>query len=223
MKVIKLFHNVFWIKGIKRKKILATLNNSKGFSVYGEKLIKYNGKEYREWIPKRSKLASAIYKGLKNFAFKEDSTVLYLGIASGTTASHVSDICNKGLIFGIDISPRVLRECIYVSERKKNIFPILCDASNVKNYKFVGKVDIIYQDIAQKDQGKIFIKNVKEYLKDGGTAYIAIKARSIDVTKDPRTIFRGIRKEIESAGLKVIEEIRLDPFQKDHAMMVVKK
>ena len=44
------------------------------------------------WNPFRSKLAAAIVGGVDKIYIKPGSKVLYLGAASGTTVSHVSDI-----------------------------------------------------------------------------------------------------------------------------------
>lgn len=48
--------------------------------------------EYRVWNPFRSKLAAAILGGIDQIHMPPGSKVLYLGAASGTTVSHVSDI-----------------------------------------------------------------------------------------------------------------------------------
>ena len=48
--------------------------------------------EYRAWNPFRSKLAAAIVGGIEHIHMKPGSKVLYLGAASGTTVSHVSDL-----------------------------------------------------------------------------------------------------------------------------------
>ena len=48
--------------------------------------------EYRVWNPFRSKLAAAIVGGIENVWISPGSKVLYLGAASGTSVSHVSDI-----------------------------------------------------------------------------------------------------------------------------------
>ena len=68
-----------------------------GESVYGEKKVSIDGDggekiEYRVWNPFRSKLAAAILGGIDNIHMRPGSKVLYLGAASGTTVSHVSDI-----------------------------------------------------------------------------------------------------------------------------------
>lgn len=44
------------------------------------------------WNPFRSKLAAAILGGVDKIHMPPGSKVLYLGAASGTTVSHVSDI-----------------------------------------------------------------------------------------------------------------------------------
>ena len=49
-------------------------------------------KEYRSWNPFRSKLAAAILGGVDAIHMKPGTKVLYLGAASGTTVSHVSDL-----------------------------------------------------------------------------------------------------------------------------------
>ena len=48
--------------------------------------------EYRVWNPFRSKLAAAILGGIDKIHMPPGSKVLYLGAASGTTVSHVSDV-----------------------------------------------------------------------------------------------------------------------------------
>lgn len=44
------------------------------------------------WNPFRSKLAAAILGGIDEIHMPPGSKVLYLGAASGTTVSHVSDV-----------------------------------------------------------------------------------------------------------------------------------
>jgi len=88
---------------------IATENNTPGFRVYDEKLLKIGKSEYRMWDPFRSKLAAAIINGLKEFPFRRDSNVLYLGASSGTTPSHVSDICPDGTVYALEYSKRMMR------------------------------------------------------------------------------------------------------------------
>ncbi len=203
---------------------IATKNLVPGQKVYGERIVKWKGEEYRIWNPNRSKLAAAILNGLKNFPIKPGTTVLYLGIASGTTASHVSDIIDwEGKIFGIEFSPRVLRELVPLVEERRNIVPILGDATKPEEYRaLVTKVEVIFEDVAQPTQAKILIDNAKAYLKSGGYGMISIKSRSIDVTKEPEEVFREVEKEL-SEYFEVVERISLEPYEKDRALIVVKK
>jgi len=85
---------IFIMKG--NPEALVTKSMSPGESVYGEKRVdvETDGEkiEYRVWNPFRSKLGATIVGGVKNMPIKVGSKVLYLGAASGTTVSHVSDM-----------------------------------------------------------------------------------------------------------------------------------
>ncbi len=193
--------------------------------VYGEKVIRFNNSLYREWVPKRSKLAAAIMKGCPNIFIRKGSVVLYLGAASGTTVSHVSDIVGaNGFVFALDFAPRVVRDLVFLCEKRKNIAPLLEDANKPESYKSRIRVpvDIIFQDIAQKSQLEIFEKNIRLFLKKGGYALLALKARSIDVTKKPAEIFASAKKWIEKR-FTLIDFRLLSPYEQDHAFFIVKK
>jgi len=203
---------------------IATKNLVPGQKVYGERTVKFEGEEYRIWNPSRSKLGAAILNGLKTFPIKPGSRVLYLGVASGTTASHVSDIVGwEGSVFGVEFSPRVLRELVPLVEERRNLVPILGDATKPEGYRaLVPKVDVIFEDVAQPTQAKILIDNAKVYLKDGGYAMLSVKSRSIDVTKEPEQVFKEVEKEL-SEYFEIVEELSLEPYEKDHTLFVVRK
>src|SRR3989344_8753188 len=147
---------------------IATQNLAPGKTVYGEQLINFEGKEYRLWEANRSKVGAAIKKGLKELKIGKGSKVLYLGAAEGTTISHLSDIVQEdGMIFGVDISARSMRKFIYLCEQRPNIIPILADASQPMTYKeqISGfSIDAMFQDVSQKNQAEIFLKNSRAYL-----------------------------------------------------------
>ena len=206
------FSGIFEIKKGKRT-ILLTKNLVHGKQVYDERLVQEGKIEYREWDIRRSKLATAILKGVKEIGLFEGAVVLYLGAASGTTASHVSDIVGKkGFVFALDFAPRVVRDLVFVCEDRKNMAPMMFDANKPDEYKDkVEKVDVVYMDIAQKMQPEIFLKNINMFLKPGGYALIAVKSRSIDVTRNPMQIFSEVRKKL-AKKIKVIDFKTLGPF-----------
>lgn len=216
----QLFENVFT-----DGKRLFTLNSSKGIKFFDEELVREDNVEYRGWNPLRSKLAAAIKKGLTNFHLKSNSFVLYLGAAHGYTASFVSDIAADGFVFAVDSAARVMRELIRVAEARRNIIPILSDANQPQQfYHYVLSADIIYQDIAQRNQVEIFLKNCSLFLKSGGYAYLVVKARSIDVVQQPSKIFMEVKRQLEAENsMEVLESKQLEPFQKDHMMLVCRK
>ena len=202
------------------KNRLYTKNLTPGKTFFNERTIN----DFREWDPEHSKLAAAIFKGCTNIFIRPASIILYLGIAHGYTASYISDIIgNKGFIFGIDPAPRVMRDCVFLAQERKNIAPILADANHPEQYiDKVTQADIIYQDIAQKNQVEIFLKNIDTFLKPNGYALLAVKARSIDIKRKPKQIFNEIRKILEQE-LTVIDYRTLEPYQKDHAFIICKR
>jgi fibrillarin-like pre-rRNA processing protein len=189
-----------------------------GRRIYTRDLI--SGKP-SEWDPRRSKLAAAIAKGISEIGIKEGNAVLYLGASSGTTASHVSDIVGKnGFVFALDSSPRMVRDLVFECERKMNMAPLLEDANHPERYESnVTKVDVVYQDISQRNQPEIFLKNCRAFLKKGGFGILAVKARSVDVTKKPAEIFEMARKELEKE-MEIVDSRVLEPFEKAHIMFV---
>lgn len=199
---------------------LLTRNSAPGSRVYGERLFTFEGVEYREWSPRRSKLGAYLRLGGLASPFKEDSQVLYLGAASGTTASHVADIVWKGTVYCVEISPRSFRDLVKVCEARRNMVPILADATKPKEFSFlVEMVDVVYQDIAQKGQASIFAKAMRAFSAKGGM--LSLKARSEDVTREPGDIFEEARSFLERDGFRVLDLVELEPFEKDHAMVVV--
>ena len=93
-KVLEDKQNTFWFQ-VEGEKKLATKNLIPGNQVYNEKLLTVKEVEYRIWNPFRSKLAAAIMNDLKDFPFNQKSDVLYLGVSTGTTISHISDIVGQ--------------------------------------------------------------------------------------------------------------------------------
>jgi len=190
--------------------------------VYGERLYSQGEDEYREWMPGRSKLAAYLKLGGRCFPFSIDTRVLYLGAASGTTASHISDIVTDGTVYCVEVSPRSFRDLVALCERRKNMVPILADATRPEDYTLmVENIHTVYQDVAQKNQTSILIKNMDVFGADNGM--IAIKARSEDVTKSPEKIFMYAESNLKKLGFKVVDLVPLEPFEKDHAMIAVKR
>ncbi|MCF3653467.1 MAG: fibrillarin-like rRNA/tRNA 2'-O-methyltransferase [Aigarchaeota archaeon] len=217
------FEGVYWIRD-EGEKVLATKNLVPGVQVYGEKLYRVRGEEYRSWIPYRSKLAAAIIKGMDNMFIKPGSRVLYLGTATGTTSSHVSDIIGeRGVLYGVEFAARVMIQFKRnVSDRRMNVVPIFGDARKPETYApIVGEVDVIYCDVAQPEQAKLFSDNARLMLKSGGHGYLAVKARSIDSVQEPEIIYRREVEILEKNGFKPIEVISLEPYERDHVMVVL--
>jgi len=203
---------------------LATKNLTLGRNVYGERLIRVEGVEYRVWDAFRSKLAAAILRNVKIVPISPSHRVLYLGAASGTTASHVSDIVGeKGHVYCVEFAPRAIRELVNnVCAYRLNMSPILEDARFPERYAMLigGKVDDIYCDIAQPEQAKILADNADRFLKSFGWVMLAVKAQSIDVTEEPSEVYKREVKVLENRGFHIEEVVPLEPYDKAHAMIV---
>jgi len=217
-------HKLFEIYQEARGKRIFTRSIHPGRPHFEERVVRNGNDEYREFDPQRSKLAAMIMKGCTNIGIRKDDLVLYLGSSHGYTPSFVSDIVGEeGLVFGVDPAPRVMRDFVFLAQKRKNLVPVLADANHPEEYiERVCQADIVYQDIAQKNQMDIFIRNCDLYLKKGGYGLLAIKARSIDVKRNPNDIFVEIRKHLDRI-FTVIDYKTLDPLEKDHCMIIVKK
>lgn len=222
----KTIEGVYWAYLEDGSQRLATKNLVPGRSVYGERLIKHGSIEYRLWDPFRSKLAASILKGLKTIHIRQGHKVLYLGAASGTTASHVSDIVGEeGHVYCVEFAPRAIRELVNnVCAYRLNMSPILEDARLPERYRnFVaGKVDDIYCDVAQPEQAKLLVENAKVFLADNGWVMLAVKSQSIDVAKEPAEVYEHEIMVLRRSGFQIENVVELEPYEKAHAMIVAR-
>jgi len=198
-----------------------------GEAVYGEKRMSVEteeGKkvEYRVWNPFRSKIAAAIMGGVENIYIKPGAKVLYLGAASGTTVSHVSDIVGpNGIVYAVEFSARSGRDLINMAQKRTNVIPIVEDARHPHKYRMlVGMVDVVFADVAQPDQARIIALNCHNFLKNGGHFVISIKANCIDSTVPAEHVFADQVNKLKAENLKPKEQITLEPYERDHAVVV---
>lgn len=207
--------NVFFIV-VDGKEMLATSTATANADA-----LAHNGVGYRLWSPSTSKLASMITKGMK-IPLRRDSRVLYLGAASGTTVSHVSDIAADGIVYAVEFAPRPARDLLDAISGRENVIPIIADARQPAMYPpYIDHVDCIYQDVAQPDQSKIAIANGDRYLSKDGWLVMAIKGRSISVSEDLGQVFE---KEIDilKDRFRIAQTLSLEPLHKDHVAVLCK-
>ncbi|KAM9695375.1 RNA 2'-O-methyltransferase FBLL1 isoform 2-T2 [Trichechus inunguis] len=218
------FGGVFIYRGA--EDALVTLNMVPGQSVYGERRVTVTEGgvklEYRTWNPFRSKLAAAILGGVDQIHIKPKSKVLYLGAASGTTVSHVSDIIGPdGLVYAVEFSHRAGRDLVNVAKKRTNIIPVLEDARHPLKYRMlIGMVDVIFADVAQPDQSRILALNAHTFLRNGGHFLISIKANCIDSTASAEAVFASEVRKLQQENLKPQEQLTLEPYERDHAVVV---
>lgn len=223
---------VFIARG--KEDMLCTKNVAPGVAVYGEKRISVDAPsttgdesgpstkvEYRVWNPFRSKLAAGILGGLEDIFMRPGSKVLYLGAASGTSVSHVADIVGPtGTVYAVEFSHRSGRDLINMATHRTNVIPIVEDARHPLKYRMlVGMVDCIFADVAQPDQARIVGLNAHLFLKVGGGVLVSVKANCIDSTAAPEAVFAREVVKLREERIKPKEQLTLEPFERDHAMV----
>lgn len=216
-----------------------TRNMVPGARVYGERLSQVGGAEYRMWNPRRSKLSAWIriadraYKeargmqvppGPEKLPWSRKMTCLYLGASTGTTVSHLSDVASEGTVLAVEKSARSFRDLLLVAARRSNIVPVLGDAAKPEGYSplLPERVDVVYQDIAQREQAEFFMRNCAAFLKPSGVGVLMLKARSVSVARDPEDIYAEVEAKL-SERLRVLGTWELEPYHRDHVAMLVER
>ncbi len=190
-------------------------------AVYGERWASVDGRALRSFEPARSKLAAGLQRGWDGPLPSAGTRWLYLGAASGTTASHVADLLGPdGALYAVERSLRPFTRLVAVAERWPNLLPLLADARVPETYADrVPIVDGIYADVAQPDQVAIVLANAELFLRDrGGAVLLALKTSSMG---------RGLNapahlREAEAAlapVLRLDRSVRLDPFHRSHYLV----
>ncbi|WP_129115669.1 fibrillarin-like rRNA/tRNA 2'-O-methyltransferase [Halegenticoccus tardaugens] len=188
---------------------------TRGRPVYGEP----TDGGWRVWDAGRSKLGAMLELGMDT-GLGGGESVLYLGAASGTTASHVADFC--GPTYAVEFAPRPVRDLVGVAADRENLFPLLKDARKPRTYAHVveSNLDAVVQDVATRGQARVASRNAR-FLRDGGRLLAAIKARSEDVTAEPADVFDAVRDEL-SETFEIVESRRLEPYHDDHLGVVAR-
>ncbi len=200
---------------------LYTRNLEPGVKVYGESLRTVDGVEYRVWDPWRSKLAAALVNDAPAALLAPPRAVLYLGGAHGTTASHLSDLWPRTPVYVVEKSPSSFAPLLALARRRENLLPFLADAQLPERYRAdVGEVDLLYQDVAQRDQARIFLENAEACLRDGGRGVLMLKVRSVTQRRPAAAVLRETRAALGQGGCRVDAEVSLAPFAREHVALL---
>jgi fibrillarin-like pre-rRNA processing protein len=188
---------------------------TRGEPVYGEPTVG----EWRVWDAGRSKLGAMLALGMET-GLGPAQSVLYLGAASGTTVSHVADVC--GPTYAVEFAPRPTRDLLSVAASRERLFPLLKDARRPETYAHVveADLDLLVQDVATRGQADVALRN-RQFLADDGRLLLAVKARSEDVTAAPEDVFERVRERL-SDGYELLETRRLDRYHADHLAVVAR-
>jgi len=189
--------------------------------VYGERWTEFSGRRYRSFEPARSKLAAAILRGWTGDLPKPGELWLYLGAASGTTASHVSDLVGpEGAVYAVERSVRPFARLLALAERWPNLRPVLADAREPRSYAtLVPPVDGLYADIAQPDQVEIVLRNAELFLRgDGSRLLLALKTPSMGRGRTAPA-HRDVATRLLGGRATLVPSVALEPFHKGHFLV----
>ncbi|KAK9039847.1 hypothetical protein V6N11_015033 [Hibiscus sabdariffa] len=209
---------IFVAKG--KEDALVTKNMVPGEAVYNEKGLPFRMKMGLKLNTVFGTRSDRSWRPL--FSVKPGAKVLYLGAASGTTVSHVSDVVGPtGVVYAVEFSHRSGRDLVNMAKKRTNVIPIIEDARHPAKYRMlVGMVDVIFSDVAQPDQARILALNASYFLKAGGHFVISIKANCIDSTVPAEAVFQSEVKKLQQEQFKPFEQVTLEPFERDHACVV---
>ncbi len=190
-------------------------------AVYGERWTEIEGHPVRAFDPARSKLAAGIVKGWRGGIPTPRQRWLYLGAASGTTASHVADLVGPGgAVYGVEKSVRPFARLLRLSDRWPTLRPILADARAAEEYvDLVPPVEGLYVDIAQPDQVAIALANARVFLRGpGGEFVLALKTASLGRDRSAAAHLALAEAELDRY-LDLAPSVRLDPFHRGHYLV----
>ena len=88
------------------------------------------------WNPYHSKLSAYLVAGGKNWPFKKNSRILYLGSAEGNTINYLSEISKTNSITAVEISPVAMAELLVLAKKKITLFHACVMLIFLKNIEF---------------------------------------------------------------------------------------
>ncbi|MHB8352711.1 MAG: fibrillarin-like rRNA/tRNA 2'-O-methyltransferase [Thermoplasmata archaeon] len=202
-------HDTFW-----------TLGAAGEAPVYGERLLVRPEGTLRHFEPGRSKLAAALARGLARPLPRPGERWLYLGAATGTTASHVADLVGPtGRVYAVEKSLRPFARLLALAQRYPNLCPILGDARwTDRHLGLIPPVAGVYADLAQPDQVAIVLGNCREFLRPDGHLLLALKTASMGRASTPEQHARAALRELAPA-FELADPIPLDPFHRRHYLI----
>ena len=166
----------------------------------------------RIWDPRRSKVAALFH--LEKALPIPDTRILYLGAAAGTTVSFLADYAE--VVYAVEFSYRPVRTLLRVALERSNIIPFYQDARYPERYSpFIELVDILIQDIAQRDQAGIAVKNLC-LLKEGGCFVLFLKLFSMGAISRKDEFIKTVLCMLEENGIEDLEVFSLEQYHAGH-------
>jgi fibrillarin-like rRNA methylase len=210
-----------WTRRFGERRELWTETAGRPPPVYGERWRAEEHRTLRAFEPARSKLAAGIVAGWRGPLPRPGERWLYLGAASGSTASHVADLVGPaGAVYAVERSVRPFARLLAAAERWPNLLPVLADAREPERYAdLVPPVAGLYADIAQPDQVAIVRRNAELLLTGHGCpVLLALKTSSMGRERAPAGHLAHAEAELD-ARIERSPSVGLAPSHRAHYLV----
>ncbi len=192
-------------------------------SVYGERTVEVPSGTLRRWDPNRSKLSAALSKGWTEPLPQPEERWLYLGAASGTTASHIADLVDvDGVVYAVEKSLRPFSRLLRLSEGYPNLAPILSDA---RDWPSVPSRSSLRSMDSTSTSPSLTRSRSPSTSPDGSSRRPGFSSSR---SRPPRWAGRRPRAHLDRAvqtiehGFAVEETVPLDPFHRKHYLIAAR-
>lgn len=214
------FDNIYEVKGTcYQGERMVTRSLTPGTSVLLEDRVVAEAEEdveYRVWSPYSCALIAAIVCGIGSFPIRPGTTVLFTDVAPllEPTVSYVSDI--------VGATGRVLivggfNSIAEWAALRSNIVQL--DAGALEGPLPAGELVDVVVNGTTVPEGEVAMH--KEWIKPGGWAVHVIDASvSMGSERAPYHVFNDVVLALRSAGMRPREQITLDPYHRDAAVIV---
>ena len=121
----------------------------------------------------------------------------------------------------VEISPRMVRDLVKLSDRRPGLVPVLGDARKPEQVAaFIrGKANWIHQDLSIADQAETFVKMATSFLAPGGIGILSLKAASERSSEgDDNSRFQKAERILMESDLLLQERIDLKGLEEQHVV-----
>lgn len=189
---------------------------------FGREISHVMGHQGADWLEREERELeenpSIALQAIKKILNSKNAVVADIGAGSGYYAFRLANLLPEGKVYAVDIQPEMLEmmRAKHKKEKVNNIALVLATETNPKlpdNLIDLALFVDVYHELAYPRE--VMLNLLKSMKKGGKVILLEFKAEDDDVPIKPlhKTSEKQIRKELESVGLKFVENKQLLPWQ----------